>query len=422
MTIDDFTDLRYGLFIHYGLYSLLERGEWVWNREAIDREDYVGLRSRFTAERFDADALCRMAKDAGMRYVVMGTMHHDGFRLYPTELSDFHIGNSAAAGRDLVAEIIAAARKQGLGVGLYHSLNNWYDSPDAVDALEDSEAYNRFIESTHARLRELVTRYNPIDILWYDGWWPFNAERWQAVAMNAMVREIQPHILFNGRNGLAGDFATPEQHLSTPSPWRAWEACVTLNESWGFHAGDHEWKTPAQVLDLLVKCAQGNGNLLLNVGPKPDGAVPVESVDILRRVGRWLEANREAITPTDLFTFDLQQRGEHRGDWNFCGPMTARENCLYWMIRRPNQSQAVLCGLEVKAKTVRVLSSGESLPFRQRNGRLEIGGVPQTDVEGLWPAIRIECDAPPRIYQTGGLRVPSVPHPHYDPCPSDILL
>jgi len=422
MTIDDFTDLRYGLFIHYGLYSLLERGEWVWNREAIDREDYVGLRSRFTAERFDADALCRMAKDAGMRYVVMGTMHHDGFRLYPTELSDFHIGNSAATGRDLVAEIIAAARKQGLGVGLYHSLNNWYDSPDAVDALEDSEAYNRFIESTHARLRELVTRYNPIDILWYDGWWPFNAERWQAVAMNAMVREIQPHILFNGRNGLAGDFATPEQHLSTPSPWRAWEACVTLNESWGFHAGDHEWKTPAQVLDLLVKCAQGNGNLLLNVGPKPDGAVPVESVDILRRVGRWLEANREAITPTDLFTFDLQQRGEHRGDWNFYGPMTARENCLYWMIRRPNQSQAVLCGLEVKAKTVRVLSSGESLPFRQRNGRLEIGGVPQTDVEGLWPAIRIECDAPPRIYQTGGLRVPSVPHPHYDPCPSDILL
>ena len=151
---DWFTEARYGLFIHYGLYSLLERGEWVWNREEIPLEEYKQLAARFTAKDFDADRLCRMAVDAGMRYVVLTTMHHEGFRLYPTELSDFHIGNSGAAGRDLVAEIIAAARKHGLKVGLYHSLNNWYDQPDSVAALEDPVAYEKFISATHARIAE----------------------------------------------------------------------------------------------------------------------------------------------------------------------------------------------------------------------------------------------------------------------------
>lgn len=142
--------------------------------------------------------------------------------------------------------------------GLYHSLNNWYDQPDSVAALEDPAACEKFIAATHERIRELVTRYNPIDILWYDGWWPFNADGWQAEKMNAMVREIQPHIIFNGRNGLPGDFATPEQHLSAPIPWRPWEACVTLNDSWGFHAGDHGWKTESQLLAMLACCAQGD--------------------------------------------------------------------------------------------------------------------------------------------------------------------
>jgi alpha-L-fucosidase len=415
-----FTEARYGLFIHYGLYSLLERGEWVWNREEIPREEYKQLAERFTAKDFDADALCRMAVDAGMRYVVLTTMHHEGFRLYPTELSDFHIGNSAAADRDLVAEIIAAARHHGLKVGLYHSLNNWYDQPDSVAALEDPVAYEKFITATHARIRELVTRYNPIDILWYDGWWPFNAGGWQAEKMNAMVREIQPHILFNGRNGLPGDFATPEQHLSAPNPWRPWEACVTLNESWSFHAGDHEWKTEAQLLDMLARCAQGNGNLLLNVGPTPDGLVPEPCLRVLHRVGEWLRKNGEAIYGTELFTFDLQERGDHRGDWNFHGPMTVQGNSLFWLLRRPPGENATLGGLQNKAVSVIRLDTGEALPFTQTGTRLQIGNVPKTDETGLWPALRIECDGAPMVYQSGGLRIPKVPHPHYDPCPSDI--
>jgi alpha-L-fucosidase len=189
-----FAGARYGLFIHYGLYSLLERGAWVWSREEIPYEEYAALKDQFKAEKFDADALCDLAVRAGMKYVVLTTMHHEGFRLYDTALSDFSTVK-AAAKRDLVTELITAARKRGLRVGLYHSLNNWYDQPDAVAALEDKVAYEKFIENTLARIKELVTKYNPIDMLWYDGWWPFNADGWQAERMNAMVREIQPHIL-----------------------------------------------------------------------------------------------------------------------------------------------------------------------------------------------------------------------------------
>jgi alpha-L-fucosidase len=141
---------------------------------------------------------------------------------------------------------------------------------------------------------------------------------------------------------------------------------------------------------------------------------------VLARVGAWLRKNGEAIYGTEPFTFDLQQRGTHRGDWNFYGPMTVKGNTLYWLIRRPHSDAATLGGLENKVLSVHRLDNGAALPFSQSGSRLQIGSVPLTDETGLWPALRIECDAPPVVYQTGGLRIPEAVHPHYDPCPSDI--
>ena len=416
-----FSDLRYGLFIHYGLYSLLGRGEWVWNREEIPTEEYRTLASRFTAEKFDAEALCDLAVRAGMRYVVLTTMHHEGFRLYDTALSDFNTVKTASR-RDLVVELVTAARKRGLKIGLYHSLNNWCDQPDAVAALEDKAHYARFMEATFARIRELVTKFNPIDVLWYDGWWPFNAEGWQGERMNAMVRAIQPHILFNGRNGSTGDFATPEGHMGAPNPWRPWEACMTLNNSWGFHAGDHDWKSPGQVVDLLASAAQGRGNLLLNIGPCGDGSVPEESVKVLETVGAWLaRCGGEAIFDTELFTFDLQQRGDHRGDWSFHGPFTVRGNNLYWIIRRWPGGMVTFGGCQAQVRSVSLLgNSGRPVAFKQDGTRVTLSGLPDSPPDPLCPVFKIECDRPPSLYQCGALRIPKVPHPHYDPCPSDI--
>jgi alpha-L-fucosidase len=417
----NFGELRYGLFIHYGLYSLLGRGEWAWNREEIPAADYGALADRFTAEKFDANELCDLAVRAGMRYVVLTTMHHEGFRLYDTALSDFNTKKTASR-RDLVAELVVAARKRGLRIGLYHSLNNWHDQPDPVVALEDKAAYAKFIDATFARIRELVTKFNPIDVLWYDGWWPFNAEGWQAERMNAMVREIQPQILFNGRNGLPGDFATPEGHMGAPQPWRPWEACMTLNNSWGFHAGDNEWKTPGQVVDLLTSAAQGRGNLLLNIGPRGDGSVPKESVKVLETVGGWLRrSGDEAIYGSELFTFDLQERGQHRGDWSFHGPFTVKENNLYWLIRRWSGGELTLGGLQAKVRCVQLLGeAGRAVSFRQEGTKVILSGLPDMPPDPLCPVFRIECDRPPSLYQCGGLRIPKVSHPHYDPCPSDI--
>jgi hypothetical protein len=419
MTIDDFADLRYGLFVHYGLYSLLGRGEWARNREAIPREEYTSLAEAFGAERFDADSLCRLALDAGMRYIVFTTMHHDGFRLYGTKLSGFCTMHTPC-GRDLVAEVVEAARRHGLGIGLYHSLNNWHDQPDAVDALERPEAYERFIAQTLARIEELVRRFNPIDLLWYDGWWPFDARGWQAERMNAMVKSIQPHILFNGRNGLPGDFATPEQHLVAPSPWRPWEACITLNNSWGYHAGDDDWKTPGQVIDLLAACANGGGNLLLNIGPRGDGSVPEASQRILREVGAWLRGGgAEAIFGTDRLATQPswpdpeQPLAQPCVEWNHHGPMTVKGDCLYLILRRPAPT-VCLAGLSQPPVEVTLLSAGGARPaaFSHAGGWLRIDGL---DTTTMCPVLRLRFPSPPTMYQCGGMRVPRVRHPHYDP-------
>jgi alpha-L-fucosidase len=415
-----FENARYGLFIHYGLYSLLGRGEWVLNREEIPLEEYRRLADRFTAEHFDAEAICDLAVRAGMRYVVLTTMHHDGFRLYDTALSRFSTAATAAQ-RDLVAELVAAARKRGLRIGLYHSLNIWSETPDAVDALEGKAAYDRFLETVFARLRELATKYAPFDTMWYDGWWPFNAEQWQGERMNAMVRQIQPHILFNGRNGLPGDFATPEGHLGAPHPYRPWEACITLNNSWGYMPGDQDWKTPGQVVDMLARVAQGRGNLLLNIGPRGDGSVPEESVRVLTTVGDWLKRCGECIYDTDLFTMDLQARGDHRADWNHLGPVTVRGNHLYWLVRRWCGARATLGGVQVPVRKVTVLGTGRSVAFKQSGTRVELTGLPEAVPDPVCPVLRLECDRAPVLYQCGGLRVPKVAHPHYDPCPSDLL-
>lgn len=414
-----FVNARYGMFVHYGLYSLLGRGEWTMNRERIPVKEYKKLALKFTAEKFDADAICKLAVKSGMKYINFTTMHHDGFRLYDTDLSKFNSMKSPAK-RDLVAEVVAAARNNGLRVSLYHSLNNWYDAPDSVDALEDPAAYEKFIKNTHARIKELVTRFNPIDLLWYDGWWPYHADGWKAKAMNEMVRKIQPHILFNGRNALPGDFATPEGHMGAPVPWRPWEACMTLNNHWGYHKGDNEWKTPAQVIDLLIKAGAGNGNLLLNIGPRGDGSIPKETVQILKKVGDWLKLNREVITGPDLFSMGLEKRENHNGDWAQNGPFTIKGNFLYHILRYWPGTEFAVGGIQGKVKKVVLLGKkNEDLKFRQDGERTVISGLPQKS-PSLMPVIRFECDGKPSMYLSGGMRVPTVPHPPYDPCPSDI--
>lgn len=414
-----FREARFGMFVHYGLYSLLGRGEWVMAKEAIPRETYRLLANRFTAEAFDAEALCDLAVQAGMKYINFTTMHHDGFRLYHSELTDFCTTKTACE-RDLVEEVVEAARRRGLRISLYHSLNNWMDMPDAVDALEDPQAYETFIASTFARIEELLQRFNPIDVLWYDGWWPFNAEGWQAERMNDMARSIQPHLLFNGRNGLPGDFGTPEGHLSAPNPWRPWEACITHNDSWGYTLGDDQWKSPKQIVQMLATCAQGQGNLLLNVGPTGEGEIPAATQDAFRQIGRWLQVHSEAFFDTDRFTFDLREQGDHRGDWGHLGPITAKGNCLYLIGLKWPCDDFALCGFDGRLQQATFLKNGESIEFEQNDRRIQFKGLIGRGNDAIGPVVKLTFDQPVSMYTVPAMRVPSVEHPHYDPCPSDI--
>jgi len=421
MTVDEkmnwFVNARYGMFVHYGLYSLLERGEWVMNRERHSVADVKALAEEFTADRFDANEICDLALAGGMRYINLTTMHHDGFRLYDTELSDFN--TKRACGRDLVEEIVNAARERGLRIELYHSLNNWSDQPDGVAALESRDAYEEFVANTHARIKELMTRFNPVDVMWYDGWWPFHADGWQAQEMNDMVRAIQPNIIFNGRNGLDGDFGTPEGHMSAPSPWRPWEGCMTLNDNWGYHRGDHHWKSPDAVIRLLATAARAKGNLLLNIGPRGDGSIPEPSVQIIREVGQWLKTYGECVYDTDMFTYDLMERGDHKGDWNHNGPFTLKGRSLYQLVMNWTGSELIIGGLNTTVNRVELLNVGECA-FTQDANRVVITGLPERAPSEICSVVRLDCQDVPEMYLTGGMRVPTVAHPPYDPCASDI--
>ena len=270
---------RFGMFIHWGLYSVIGQHEWALEVEGIPIKQYELLAKQFHPKPNAARDWARLAKAAGQKYMVMTTKHHEGFCHWDTKLTDY-CAPKQGPGRDLVREFVDAARAEGLRVGFYYSLMDWHH-PDGARCKTDPEARKRFVEYTHGLVRELMTNYGKIDVLWYDVDWPLTAAEWESERMNKMVFELQPEIIVNNRNGLEGDFSTPEQEVKAEKSGRAWESCMTLNDSWGFNRGDDAWKTPKEVIANLVNCARGGGNYLLNIGPKPDGSIPEESVTVL---------------------------------------------------------------------------------------------------------------------------------------------
>ena len=420
-------DARLGLFCHFGLYSTLGQGEWAMNRNGIDPGEYEKLADRFTARRFDADALAQLAVDLGAHYLVFTTKHHEGFCLFDSKLTDYTAAQRGPR-RDLVREVVTAARRRKLRVGLYYSLNDWRHNPSGLDALEDYDPkthrggprYRAYIAYIHGQVRELLTNYGRIDTLWYDGWWPFDARGWQARRMNAMARQLQPHILVNNRNGLPGDFATPEQHL-TEAPGRISEFCITLNDNWGFHAGDQNWKSPRQVVDMVIKATRVSGSLLLNVGPDGLGAIPRPSVDILRAAGRWVQRHEDALRPTKR---SPQPSVAPRLDWNHhCaqGAITAKPGRTFLHITSWPGPELVLRGVRGKVTAARLLTTGEPVKFTRHGDRLVLGGMPQRAPDPIASVIELRHAGPLSSYLTGGLRTPRGPHPQYDPVAPNMI-
>ncbi|MDR3303253.1 MAG: alpha-L-fucosidase [Treponema sp.] len=380
-----FMDARFGMFIHWGLYAIPARGEWVRSTERMSQEDYLRYFNEFSAKDFQPREWARLAKKAGMKYAVLTAKHHDGFCLWDTALTDFKATNTPAK-RDLVKDYLEAFRDEGLKVGLYFSIIDWRhpDFPhygdrqhpmrDNKDYRNDNRNFDRYLEFMHGQIRELLTGYGRLDIMWFDfSYGEMAGAKWKSAELMEMVRSLQPHLIVDNRlegsgeqsgsigaatpSPFAGDFACPEQMIppeglrsdaGAPIPW---EACVTLNNHWGYCASDQHWKPADMVIRMLVECVSKNGNLLLNVGPDAKGRIPSASAAILEEVGRWMDENSESVYCCGAAFID-------KPEW---GRFTRNGAKLYAHIYEPQAGGLCLPNLAGKVEKLRLLSDGSEI-------------------------------------------------------------
>jgi alpha-L-fucosidase len=376
-------EARFGMFIHWGLYSVYGRHEWVMEMEGIPAQEYEKVAKQFKPKPNAARDWAKLAKAAGQKYMVMTTKHHEGFCHFNTSTTDY-CAPKQGPGRDLVKEFVDAARGEGLRVGFYYSLMDWHH-PDGARCADNEAARRRFVDYIHTHVRELMTNYGKIDILWYDVAWPLDAKGWESEKMNDMVFKLQPDIVVNNRNKLDGDFSTPEQRIEASAGDRAWESCMTLNDSWGYHRADDGWKSPKTVVRNLITCAHDGGNYLLNIGPKPDGSIPEESVQIFSEVGQWLSRNGESI-----YTADKCQPSRSRN-----GSFTRKGNTLYFHIHYYPGDSVAFAGLMTKARSARLLATGKKVDFTQDAYSIKFTGLPATAPDHPVTTIAIECESEP---------------------------
>lgn len=375
-------DAKFGMFVHFGLYAAHGRHEWAMEDEAIPVLEYQKFTAGYNPSPQSPLKWARLAKAAGMKYMVLTSKHHEGFCNWDTKLTNY---NAMQLGpkRDVLKDYVEAARSEGLRVGFYYSLMDWHH-PDGAKCATDEQARKRFVAYIHGHVRELLTNYGKIDVLWYDVAWPLTAQGWDSEEMNQMVFELQPDIIVNNRNLLPGDFATPEQRIVADP--RAWETCMTMNASWGYQRADDDWKTSKTVLQDLITCTRDRGNFLMNIGPRGDGSIPEESVRILSTVGKWMERNGEAIYGSDL----CQPR---RSNYAL---FTRKGNTLYMHVHFWPGSTVAMAGLMNQVKSARLLATGQDVKFEQDKLRVRFTGLPEKAPEEPATTIAIECDGEPR--------------------------
>ena len=379
-------EARFGMFIHFGLYSVLGRHEWAMEQEGIPVAEYQQLAKQFNPQPHAARVWAKLAKTAGMKYMVMTTKHHEGFCLFDTKLTDY-CAPKQAAGRDLVAEYVEAARAEGMRFGFYYSLMDWHH-PDGARCKTDEAARRRFVDYIHGQVRELCTNYGKVDILWYDVNWPLTPEGWESVEMNRMVRKLQPDILINNRSGIPEDFQTPEQRIQAFDV--PWEACMTMNDSWGYQRADDNWKSPKTVVRNLLTCTRDQGNYLLNIGPKPDGSIPEPSVEILTEVGRWMDKYNELIHRADRCQVKRSEFALFTREGN-----KLFIHAYFW----PGETLAV-GGLQQKVVSAKLYGSNQPVRFQQEDFRVRFVGLPTFAPERLATVLEVECDGEPTQDET----------------------
>lgn len=396
-----FNEARFGLFIHWGPYALVGRGEQVLIRELMDPREYERVACGWNPSSFDPREWARVARDAGMKYAVLTARHHDGYCLWGSTHTDYNSVQQAPR-RDFVREYAEAFRAAGLRVGLYYSLADfripaYFDGPE-----KDPEGWRTFRDYVHAQVHELLSNYRTIDLFWFDGAWPRSAAEWGSEELIQMMRALQPEILINNRldagstaapgeqagvSRTLGDFGTPE-HQITPDPSRAWESCqVSTWRLWGYARGER-WRSADYLLDMLTEAASKAGNLLLNVGPDEDGRFPPPFIERLSEIGEWMRLNGEAIYGSE--GGDITEFVTH-------GRQIIKGNVLYLVIRFwDGNPTLVLRGLGTRVIGATLLGGNAGLSFMQTSDELILQDLPERTPTSLLPVIKLTCQSRPQ--------------------------
>ncbi len=421
-------EARFGLFLHWGLYAIPAgewrgskgHGEWIRETAQIPLEDYVPLQQQFNPRNFNAREWARMARAAGMKYVVITSKHHDGFGLWDSKVSEWDVGGTPF-GRDILAELKQACEAEGLRFGTYHSIMDWHH-PDYLPRRawetrpEEGADFERFEDYLHAQVRELIENYRP-SVMWFDGEWERTWNHERGVELFDWCRKLAPEMIVNNRvdvhrggmggfnlsSEAVGDFATPEQEIpATGVPGMDWETCMTMNDHWGFNALDANWKSCTYLISKLCDIASKGGNFLLNIGPRADGSFPPESVERLAQIGEWMKLRGEAIHGTQASPFENLEHGR----------ATVRGSTLYLIgFDAPYGGEWRIPGLANEIRSCRVLGlevagTQVSVPFRREGADvlLNLCMVPTNPHADVF---RLELDGPPRVYRSPRIVTPA---------------
>jgi alpha-L-fucosidase len=384
-------DARFGMFIHWGLYAVPagtwkgERvnglGEWIMARAPIAGSEYAPLAKQFNPVKFDADAWVKVAKDAGMKYIIITSKHHDGFAIFDSKVSDYDIVDATPYHREAIKALASAARRAGLKFGVYYSIMDWHHPDAQAPAYPDYNSrtaknpnFSRYVETyMKPQLRELVTQYPEIDVLWFDGEWISDWSDEQGKSLYAWLRGMKPSLIINNRvghsrQGMAGmsanqdapgDFGTPEQRVPPEGlPGVDWETCMTLNDTWGFQSFDDGWKDTRTLVRLLIDAASKGGNFLLNVGPTAQGLIPIQSVSRLGEMGDWMRANGESIYGTTASPYGLPAWGRYTAD-------ASKGRVYAHIFDWPKDHKLALTGVKEKPRSVFLLADRKPLAVEQ---------------------------------------------------------
>lgn len=408
--MDWFDHAKLGIFIHWGIYSVRGVSEsWSFFNGYLPHDEYMQQLDGFTAENYNPKEWLDLIKESGAQYTVITTKHHDGVALWDTKGSDLNVVDKTPAKRDLIAPFVKEVRDHGLKLGFYYSLPDWSDNRYNVETREsnrynikdDPARWESFRKFEAQQLGEL-SKWKP-DLVWFDGDWEHSADEWNSQGIIKLLRDNNKNVIINSRiGGGLGDYATPEQGVPVIRPEdRYWELCMTMNDSWGYQHTDSNYKTPHMLLRTFVDCLSNGGNLLLDIGPKADGTIPEEQVEILKEFGRWTKKHKEAIYSTRAGI-----PAEH-----FQGYSTLNENgdILYLYLPYKPNGPIEVKGLMNRVNRVWVVGNGAMLNYKVHNknywsdvpGNLYID-VPESVLDPQITVIAVLLDGPAKLYRGAG--------------------